>query len=416
MPRPSPQAPAAWRVLALLALFAFLCHFNRLAISVVGTERLIKGGVVDETRMGWVYTAYLIVYTVCMTPGGWLMDRWGAKRMLALMGFAAAGGAMLTGLLGLAALPAAALFPALIVVRGLVGVANVPMHPGAARAVGLWFPPAGRSFANGCVTAAALVGITSTYVGFGWLMDKFGWPMAFVFAGGATLLAAMAWTALVPADPRPPGSEGPRPAESWAPLLSRPSLWLLTASYAAVGYFQYLFFYWAEHYFNEVLLLAAGTGRRYTTLVTGAMVPGMLFGGWLSDLIERRFPGGRRRAWVPVAGMLLSAALLFLGTLRRDPDWALGFFAAAMFFLGSSESAFWVSAVEVGGRLGGAAASIMNTGGNAGGLLAPLMTPILSERLGWQQSLLVAGVFSVLGALCWCGIDLRRDGEREAGG
>jgi ACS family glucarate transporter-like MFS transporter len=87
--------------------------------------------------------------------------------------------------------------------------------------------------------------------------------------------------------------------------------------------------------------------------------------------------------------------------------------------MGMCEGPFWTAAVRMGGRQGGLAAAIFNTGGNAGGVLAPMVTPFFAERYGWEASIGVASVFAVLGALLWIGIDPRPlpeldDGE-EAG-
>ncbi|HCD01324.1 MAG TPA: MFS transporter, partial [Planctomycetaceae bacterium] len=59
-----------WRVVALLMGYAALGHFNRVGISVAGDEVFIPTLGITETRMGWVYTAFLIVYTIGMLPGG----------------------------------------------------------------------------------------------------------------------------------------------------------------------------------------------------------------------------------------------------------------------------------------------------------------------------------------------------------
>src|SRR5262249_27540483 len=51
------------------------------------------------------------------------------------------------------------------------------------------------------------------------------------------------------------------------------------------------------------------------------------------------------------------------------------------------------------------AAGICNTGGNAGGLLAPILTPYLGEHFGWPYALAVAGLACLLGAILWWWID-----------
>src|SRR5262249_18031353 len=58
-------------VLLLMLVVAF-GHFNRISISVAGTERLIAPNGISETRMGWVYSGFLWCYTLAMLPGGLL--------------------------------------------------------------------------------------------------------------------------------------------------------------------------------------------------------------------------------------------------------------------------------------------------------------------------------------------------------
>ena len=59
-------ASLRWRIVLLLVGYAALGHFNRIAISVAGSEVFIKHLGISETEMGWVYTTFLIVYTLCM--------------------------------------------------------------------------------------------------------------------------------------------------------------------------------------------------------------------------------------------------------------------------------------------------------------------------------------------------------------
>jgi MFS family permease len=190
-------------------------------------------------------------------------------------------------------------------------------------------------------------------------------------------------------------------------LLSR-SLVLLALGYAAVGYFQYLFFYWIEYYFKDVMRLSIAQSRNNTTLLVLALGVGMPVGGWLADWTQRRHPG--RLGWVLVPGvaMALSAGFLFLGVAAREAFWIVTLFGLAMFALGASESTFWQVAVKLGGSRGGTAAAIINTGGNGVGLLAPLLTPVISAALGWQWGIAIGGIVGLLGALCWCGIDPTR--------
>src|SRR5262249_42804580 len=177
-----------WRIVGVLMAYSALCHFNRISMSVAGTERIMPSYGIDPTVMGTVYSAYLLAYTFCMTPGGWLIDRWGPWAALVLMGFGSATFVGLTGSAGAAWVPLALVVPMLLVIRALAGVFTAPIHPAAARLVSHWVPVRGRAWANGMINGAALVGIASTYQVFGWLSDLIGWPLAFVASGVVTAL------------------------------------------------------------------------------------------------------------------------------------------------------------------------------------------------------------------------------------
>src|SRR5437660_11426997 len=75
-----------WQIVALLVSFSFMTWFNRVSMSVAYDEQLKdQSGIAPET-MGYVYSAFLFAYMVCMTPGGWLIDRFGPWVALVVLG------------------------------------------------------------------------------------------------------------------------------------------------------------------------------------------------------------------------------------------------------------------------------------------------------------------------------------------
>src|SRR5579864_2527267 len=190
-----------WRILALLLGYSALVHFNRISISVAGNERLMSQFGISETTLGNLYSAYLVAYTLLMTPGGWFIDRFGPRAALLIVGFGSALCVGLCGAAGFTIRSAGLIVAVLIGIRLLMGVANAPFHPGAAYAVSRWIPGPGRPGANGLVNAAALLGISSTYYLFGFMMDRLGWPTAFLAAALVTGLLAVAWSAYATSAP-----------------------------------------------------------------------------------------------------------------------------------------------------------------------------------------------------------------------
>src|SRR3954466_10953174 len=102
-PNPSP-APGAWRVVALLIAFSFMSWFNRVSMAVAYDTKIGPDYGVSEEAIGTVYSAFFLSYLLAMTPGGWFIDRFGAKRALLIMGLGSGLFGALTSLGGLSIL------------------------------------------------------------------------------------------------------------------------------------------------------------------------------------------------------------------------------------------------------------------------------------------------------------------------
>jgi MFS family permease len=402
---------------ALLMLVVACAHFNRIGISVAGSERIIPFYGIAESRMGLIYLTFLAFYTLAMLPGGWFIDRFGARTALIVLGFGATVFVALTGVVGFVCHDARSVWLGLLVVRSLLGITNAPLHPSAARIVSEIAAPGSKLFVNGLVCFAACAGIASTYYLMGALIDRFDWPVAFLISSGMTLVVAIVWTASTRGGRLALADGAARPRKSvelsdlWA-VIRKPSVICITLSYSAHGYFQYMFFYWITYYFAVIQKQDLGVARGYSTMITLAMGAGMLSGGWLADRVPRSFSPRARRALVPVLGLLAAGGIFEMGVWAASPQTTLVAFALAAALIGACEGTFWTTGVDLGGRLGGTAAGLMNTGGNAGGALSPYLTPLVSELmtkqygadLGWRLGLSLAGIIAVAGAALWWGV------------
>jgi MFS family permease len=410
----SGKVNAAW-VVALLMLVVAFGQFNRVSITTAGAERLIPKVGISETAMGAVYTAFLLCYTFAMLPGGWLIDRYGPRAALAVVCAGSVVFVALTGLTGLFAATPEDLWLALLVIRFVMGATNAPLHPASAHMVGRFVPRTRVSLANGLVTFAACVGIAAAYVLFGKLMDFFDdWSAAFYACSGMTALVFLIWVGgtwrlAKKSQTAHTAGKSIDILGDLRFLFGHRRLICLTLSYAAMGYFQYLFFYWVEYYFKEMLHQPDQTARLYAAYVVLANGVGMVLGGVLADQVPR-WIGRRGLVLVPIAGLVGAALALVAGLLWNEwPEWTLFWFIAAMFALGLCEAPSWTTAVALGGRRGGTAAGLMNTGGNAGGLISPVLAPKLSELFGWQWGMGIASLVALVGAILWVGVDSERE-------
>jgi MFS family permease len=419
----------ARRIVGLLMAFSFMSWFNRVSMAVAYDTTIGPDNGVSEEAIGTVYSAFFLSYLLFMTPSGWLIDRFGPKRTLLVMGLGSGCFGALTSLAGLPVWQAAGLLvTVLLIVRFAMGLLSAPLYPASARMVAAWIPIEQRTFANGSIQAAALVGMACAYPLFGTLVDTWGWPAAFLTSGAVTMLLGAAWWLYAADHPalspnqttftvgglptQPPTAAPPRlDAMSWFVLLANRNVMLLTISYAAVGYLEYLFFFWMNHYFGNILHIAKERSRLYTAILYLAMAVGMVSGGWLADSLRKKHGAWSSCALVPMAGMVGGAIFLGFGVVSEDITWIVFWLALALLAVGAAEGPVWTAAVEFGGRQGGTAAAIVNTGGNLGGFIAPFLTPIvshavrdsfgLSDQAGWQWGIALAGILCLSGAGLW---------------
>src|SRR5512137_1076387 len=80
----TPRSRTHWGLVLLLAATATAAYLCRVNLSVAGALVMKEYGL-TQTQMGWVFSAFLLGYTLCMLPGGLLADAWGARRTLALL-------------------------------------------------------------------------------------------------------------------------------------------------------------------------------------------------------------------------------------------------------------------------------------------------------------------------------------------
>jgi ACS family glucarate transporter-like MFS transporter len=419
-----------WRIVALLMALSFLSWFNRQNITTAYTEQIRHQVDISEEQIGWVGTAFFIVYALFMTPGGWFSDRFGWRLSLGLMGIGLGVFVALTGCAGFLFTTSISLLVALFVIRSLMGVVATPMYPAGSRTIAQWFPFNRRVGANGLVQGAAAVGMAMTPLMFGPLMKHVGWPNAFIIVGFVTGIVGVLW--LWYARNRPAEHPAVNKNEllliegglhitareqgirlshvgsaAWQILLRNRSLVFLTISYAAIGYFEYLFNFWEQHYFSKVRSVEVETSRVYVLFTKLSMAAGMFLGGGLATLLVRRFGARWGLVIVPVGGMLAGAVLLLIAIQVEDPDWLVFWLCLAQAAVGATEGPQWTIAIELGGLHGATAAGIFNTGGNLGGSLAPYGTAFISKLFGWKVGIASAGIVLLAGLTLWLWIDPR---------
>ncbi len=116
---------------------------------------------------------------------------------------------------------------------------------------------------------------------------------------------------------------------------------------------------------------------------------------------------------IPVMiGLFGSAVFLLCGAYTQQPLVAVGAIALCFLFNQMTDGAFWSAAISVGGKHSAAVCGVMNTGGNAVGVVNALLVPYLAHALGWATALASGALFAFVGGLLW--FLIRADETMEA--
>jgi MFS family permease len=394
------------KLIALMTALSGMSYFDRTVISIAGPGIMKEFGI-SEVEMGRVYFAALLSYTICMTPGGWVTDLFGPRRVLTAT---VLGTALLTGLTALCGNPGlGAIFgvlPAFIVVRFLFGMTAAPLYPAIGRMAANWIPLTAQGWAQALIMAGAAWGAALSPLVFSRAIGAYGWRTSFWLAAALAALLGAIWFWSV--RDHPPGrvvTGKPRAASQWRVLLTNKNLLLLTIAYFLANYFEYIFFYWIYYYFGEVRHLGKSETALATTILFLAMAVMTPVGGKISDKLVARYGLKFGRRAVAMAGMGASAVLLCLGASGFGVAATVALLSLAFGFAASAEGPFWATAIEISGDQVGAGCGIFNTGGNVGGMLAPLITPLIAVHFGWAGGLYFGSLLVLIGMLMWLLID-----------
>ncbi len=292
--------------LALGLLFAInaLNFYDRHILATV-TEPIRKQYGFTDTEMGWLGTAFILLYAVVGVPLGRLADRFNRKRLLSAGLFV---WSFLTALSG-----AAVGFWSLFFTRVGMGVGEAACAPAAASLIGDYFPEARRARAMSVFMLGLPVGAMLSYLGSGWIAQAFGWRAAFFVAGlpGCLLalatLAAMDEPARGAAEIRAVGGRR-RAGSPYLLVLSIPTVWWIILSGALHNFNMYA----VASFLPAFLARSHGLDVRQAGFVSGMLLglaggAGLFCGGHAADVAARRRPGGR--LWL--GAMCLAAALPF---------------------------------------------------------------------------------------------------------
>jgi MFS transporter, ACS family, glucarate transporter len=414
-----------WKIFAFLFAFGFLGYLEQRGITVASVQ-LMPQLSLSQMQLSWLEQALLVGYTLMQFPGGVIGQRLGARRMFVIIGLLALAATLATPLAPVL-FSGATLFAVLLTAQLLLGAAQAPIFPVSAGVFESWFPPRQWPLVQGLQSMGLGLGNAVTPPLIAWLMSAFGWQRALVWTALPALIV-IAWWAWFARD-TPTEHEGVSSAEM-AELGERPPpasdrriswqrVWelvrdrdvlALTASYLCMNYVFYLLTNWCFLYLVQE--------RHFTVLESGllagtpplAAAVGAGLGGKLASVFSVRYGVRIGLRLLPLLSLPAAGVLLLIAVSVSNPYLAVVALALCYFAVELNEGPYWAAIMHVGRADSMTASGLLNTGGNAGGLVATPVVGYLSGHHSWSLAFQIGAVFAFASAAAWLLIDPdRRD-------
>jgi MFS transporter, ACS family, glucarate transporter len=400
--------------LFLLSAIAFLDRTN---LTIAGPQ-ISREYRLDNVRLGWVMSAFLVGYAVSQVVAGWIAVRLGPRRALTL-------GVLWWGVFTLAT---ASVPPSirgalwiLIAVRFALGVGEAIIYPTSNQFVARWIPLSERGRVNGVIFAGVGAGSAVTPPLLTAIILAYGWRSGFWFCAAIGVVCGIVWYVVARDTPEEHSwvsakelatiragileDHTPKPRIPWGAIVRSRSMLLLTFSSFCFGYIAWIFLGWFYLYMAQARHLNLKASALYSMIPFFAMTTFCLIGGVLCDWIASRYGLRMGRSAPAVAGLMLCGGLLIAGSHTATASLAAITLAAGVGGLYISQSSYWSVTADIAGRNAGLVSSIMNTGAQVGGAVTTTLTPWLAQHFGWSASFLVAALLAFAGAIAWLGVN-----------
>ena len=422
--------PVRYLLVLWLFVLSAVAYLDRTNISIAGVQ-IGREFAIDNTHLGWIFSAFLIGYAAFQIPAGLLVRRLGPRRALTL---ALLWWGIFTVLTALVPPTIAKAVLILALVRLALGAGEATMYPATSQFVERWFPTQERGKANGLIFGGVGVGSGLAPPLVTAIILHFGWRASFWFSAAVGAVVGAVWYLAARDTPeqhpwvqagelsvihrgRDSTSEAvaeirlPSRLKSsvpWARIFGNKNIVALTASYFAFGYTAWIFFGWFYIYLSQVRGLDLKASAVYSMLPFVGMTIGCLTGGIASDWMARRYSLRIGRCLLPAVSMGLPAVFLVFGSSARQAETASLILASGAATLYISQSCFWAVAADFSGEYAGIVSGIMNMGAQLGGACTASLTPLIAAHFGWNTSFFVAAGLAVLGAGSWLAVDPQR--------
>ena len=374
------------RVIGLLTLMYFITYLDRVNVSTAAAG-FGKDFGLSRTEIGLVFSAFAYPYLLFQIIGGWVSDRFGARRTLLVSALIWAVATLLTGLAGG--------LVSMLAARLLLGLGEGATFPAATSAMSRWVPRGRLGFVQGVAHAGARVGNALAPAIIVLVMNAYNWRTSFYVCGTISLIWISLWAITFTDRPQDhPGitqteleqlpTPKPKTPVAWGPLFKR--MWPVTVVYFCYGWTLWLFLSWIPQYFLHSYNLDLKKSALFASAVFFAGVLGDTLGGIISDGIYRKT--GRlkwARSLMVAVAMGLAAISILPILFVRDMNISILCLSLGFFFAELCIGPMWANPMDIAPRHSGTASGMMNTGSAFAAIVSPVISGMVIDATNrWE--------------------------------
>jgi len=391
--------------LLILCLMHIILFVDR--VNLAAAAEAIKADLgLTNVQLGIAFSAFNYAYAPFQLVGGWIADRYGSRRTLAVCALVWAVTTMVTGAVGG--------LLTLFAVRFALGMGEGATLPAATRALSKWTSEATRGFGIGLTHAAGRLGAGVTAPAVAFLITWLSWRWSFVVLGALTAFWAVLWVwyfrddprdhssitptevAALSAGPAMPGGSGPVP---WRRLVPRMVPMMIV--YFSMGWTGWLYVTWMPSLFSKNYGIDMKKSAMFYAATFLCAMVAEFCGGLISDHLLLR-TGSKRiaRSLLVSVCLVLALAALVPAILVHDLIPGVASFTLALFFLDTAISPMWIATMDIAPEYAGSSSALMNAAGAVAGILSPVVFGWILDRTGsWTLPFAVSLGLLSLGAV-----------------
>ena len=397
-----------WIMLGLCFLATAINYIDRANLGV-SAPFIQKEMNIDPSLMGAILGAFFWSYAAMQLPSGWLVDRFGEKKIYAVVvAWWSLCTMAMAGIKGV---------PGLFITRFLLGVGEAGGYPSNTKVTARWFPVHERGLASGIFDSGSRVGTALSLPIITMIVAAAGWRTSFIVTGALGFIWIIVWLVVY----RHPDKQeaayveqqyaGARATATsdhkvrWVDLFRYRTMWGMMLGFFCMNFSNFFFVTWFPSYLIEARGFSLPHLGVFGTFPALCAIPGGWLGGYVSDrLIRKGWSVTAARKTCLVGGMIVSSVIALAAYVDSNAI-AIALFCLAFASIAFTGANVWSLPSDIAPNKDCVAsiAGIQNFAANLAGICIAMFTGIMVSIThgSFTIPLFTGGVICLIGAFSY---------------